>query len=134
MAPFGKYLSNQGFVPRPVLEEATQATAITDGAGVTFNTDTNPSEIADFTSGSGTGLEDMVLRCRKEGDAFGFEAASRALGKKPEAGEWKELGGTALALGKLWFAYRAYEKAEDQGGLDKVRQSMTRDEIEHPPR
>ena len=88
-----------------------------------------------FTRAEDTaGLEDMVLRCRKEGDAFGFEAASRALGKEPDAGEWKELGGTALALGKLWFAYRAYEKAEDQDGLDKVRQGMARDEIELPPR
>lgn len=80
------------------------------------------------------GLDEMAARCRKEGDLFGFEAASRALGREPEAGEWKELGGTALTLGKLWFAYRGYEKADDQEGLDKVRQRMARDEVELPPR
>lgn len=41
--------------------QTTQATAKTAGASVTWNEDTNPSEIIDFTSGSGTGLEGMIL-------------------------------------------------------------------------
>ena len=85
-------------------------------------------------AGDDSGLKEMALKCRKEGDAFGFEAASRALGVKPDAGDWRELGGTALSLGKLWFAYRAFEKAEDQEGLERVRRRMAEENIQVPPR
>lgn len=47
--------------PDPAVAEATQATAITAGSGVVFNTDANPSEIFDFTAGSGTALDGMIL-------------------------------------------------------------------------
>jgi hypothetical protein len=40
--------------PDSSISEATQATAITAGSGITFNTDTNPSEIFDFTTGVNT--------------------------------------------------------------------------------
>ena len=80
------------------------------------------------------GLKEMAHRCRKDGDAFGFAAASHALGTRPDTGDWKELGGTALALGKLWFAYRAFAKAEDQEGLEKVRQRMAEANVQVPPR
>jgi hypothetical protein len=85
-------------------------------------------------AGDTAGLEKMALRCLKDGDLFGFEAASRALGKEPEAGEWQELGNKALAHGKLWFSYRAFEKAEDHDGLEKVRRRMSEEGVEPPQR
>lgn len=47
--------------PDPAISEATQATAITAGSGALFNTDSNPSEIFDFTSGSGTLADGMII-------------------------------------------------------------------------
>ena len=41
--------------------QTTQATALTAGASVTWNEDTNPSEIADFTLGSGTLAVGMII-------------------------------------------------------------------------
>jgi hypothetical protein len=41
--------------------ETTQATALTAGSGITWNEDTNPSELFDFTSGSGTLAVGMIL-------------------------------------------------------------------------
>lgn len=41
--------------------ETTQATAISAGSGITWNEDANPSEIFDFTGGSGTLLAGMIL-------------------------------------------------------------------------
>jgi hypothetical protein len=41
--------------------QTTQATAKTDGSGITWNEDTNPSELIDFTTGSGTLAVGMVL-------------------------------------------------------------------------
>ncbi len=40
--------------PDPAIAQANQATAISAGSGITFNTDTNPSEIFDFTTGVNT--------------------------------------------------------------------------------
>jgi len=45
----------------PDIVQTTQATALTAGAGITWNEDTNPSEIFDFTLGSGTLLVGMEL-------------------------------------------------------------------------
>lgn len=47
--------------PDANIVQQTQATAITDGAGVTWNEDTNPSELFDFTLGSGTQLDGMII-------------------------------------------------------------------------
>jgi len=41
--------------------QTTQATALTDGSGVVWNEDTNPSELFDFTLGSGTLAVGMIL-------------------------------------------------------------------------
>lgn len=41
--------------------QTTQATALTDGAGIVWNEDTNPSELFDFTLGSGTLAVGMIL-------------------------------------------------------------------------
>lgn len=41
--------------------QATQATAITDGAGIVWTEDTNPSDLIAYTGGSGTALADMII-------------------------------------------------------------------------
>jgi len=41
--------------------QTTQATALSDGSGITWNEDTNPSEIFEFTSGSGTAAVGMII-------------------------------------------------------------------------
>lgn len=43
------------------ISQTTQATAITDGSGIVWNEDANPSELFDFTLGSGTALAGMIL-------------------------------------------------------------------------
>lgn len=58
------------------------------------------------------------------GDAFAYEAAHKALGRAPSQAEWVGLGEKALAAGMLWFAYRAFEKADHQEGLERSRREM----------
>jgi len=41
--------------------QTTQATALTDGSGITWSEPTNPTELVDFTSGSGTLAVGMIL-------------------------------------------------------------------------
>lgn len=41
--------------------QTTQATALTDGSGIVWAEDANPSEVFDFTLGSGTALAGMIL-------------------------------------------------------------------------
>jgi len=41
--------------------QTTQATAISNGSGITWNEDTNPSELFDFSSGSGTLADGMII-------------------------------------------------------------------------
>jgi len=43
------------------ISQQTQATAITDGSGIVWSEDTNPSELFDFTLGSGTSLDGMII-------------------------------------------------------------------------
>jgi len=43
------------------ISETTQATALTNGSGITWNEDTNPSELFAFTAGSGTLAVGMIL-------------------------------------------------------------------------
>jgi hypothetical protein len=38
--------------------------------------------------------------------------------------EWVGVGETALTAGLLWFAYRAFEKADHQDGLERTRAAM----------
>lgn len=41
--------------------QTTQATALSDGSGITWNEDANPSSVIDYTAGSGTLLVGMIL-------------------------------------------------------------------------
>jgi tetratricopeptide (TPR) repeat protein len=70
------------------------------------------------------GIGEVAAAARAAGDAFAYEAALKALGKTPAAPEWVALGETALAAGMLWFAYRAFEKADSQEGLERARRAM----------
>jgi hypothetical protein len=70
------------------------------------------------------GIEEVAAAGRAAGDAFAYEAAHKALGRVPSPAEWVALGETALASGMLWFAYRAFEKADSQDGLERVRRAM----------
>lgn len=70
------------------------------------------------------GMEKVLEESRRVGDYFSFEAALKALGRVATREEWENLGETALKSGQLWFAYRAFEKADDQTGLKKVREQM----------
>jgi len=76
-------------------------------------------------AGDRDGMESVLEESRRVGDTFTFEAALRALGSEASKEEWGALGRQALENGRLWFAYRAFEKADDQPGLDKVRASMS---------
>lgn len=75
-------------------------------------------------AGDTAGVTEVMGAARAAGDAFTFEAALKALGKKAQAAEWVEVGETALAAGRLWFAYRAFEKADFQEGLERTRREM----------
>jgi hypothetical protein len=70
------------------------------------------------------GIGEVAAAARAAGDAFAYEAAFKALGKSPAAPEWVTLGETALAAGMLGFAYRAFEKADHQDGLERTRRAM----------
>jgi len=75
-------------------------------------------------AGDTAGLSQVVEAAREAGDAFTFEAALKALGRKAQPSEWVAVGETALAGGLLWFAYRAFEKADSQEALERVRKEM----------
>ena len=75
-------------------------------------------------AGDTSGIGEVAEAARAAGDAFAFEAALKALGKTPVPPEWVALGETALAAGMLWFAYRAFEKADHQDGLERARRAM----------
>lgn len=66
------------------------------------------------------GLEKIVRLARESGDTFFFERAVRALGREPDAAEWKELGDIAAARGKEVFAYQAHMRA----GIDVRRPTI----------
>lgn len=76
-------------------------------------------------AGDTAGIEQVREAARRFGDAFSFEAALRALGQTAPQADWVTVGETALTAGRLWFAYRAFEKAENQDGLERTRREMT---------
>lgn len=78
------------------------------------------------------GLEKVLDAARREGDAFSFEAALRALDRSVAHEEWARIGETALGAGRLWFAYRAFEKADNQAGLERTRREMAAAGIQPP--
>jgi hypothetical protein len=77
------------------------------------------------------GMADVLEESRRRGDAFTFEAALRALGRTASQKEWSEVGERAAAAGKFRFAWRAFEKAGDKAGLEKVRLALAAEE--RPP-
>ena len=83
-------------------------------------------------AGDREGMESVLEESRRVGDTFSFEASLRALGREASKEEWGALGKQALDKGRLWFAYRAFEKADDQPGLEKVRASMSDHDIVPP--
>jgi hypothetical protein len=83
-------------------------------------------------AGDREGMERVLEESRRVGDTFSFEASLRALGREASKEEWGALGKQALENGRLWFAYRAFEKADDQSGLEKVRASMNDHGITSP--
>ena len=75
-------------------------------------------------AGDAPGLAQVEEAARRSGDSFSLEAALKALGKTATPAEWAAVGETALGAGLLWFAYRAFEKADNQGGLERTRREM----------
>ena len=75
-------------------------------------------------AGDTAGLAQLAEAARAAGDTFSFEAALRAQGKAPTPGEWVALGETALHAGPAMFAYRSFEKADHQEGLERTRREM----------
>jgi hypothetical protein len=75
-------------------------------------------------AGDTAGLAQVEAAARSTGDAFSLEAALKALGRTATPAEWAAVGETALGAGLLWFAYRAFEKADDQDGLERTRREM----------
>jgi hypothetical protein len=76
-------------------------------------------------AGDTAGLAQVDAAARAAGDSFSLEAALKALGKTAAPAEWIAVGETALAAGLLWFAYRAFEKADDQDRLERTRREMS---------
>jgi hypothetical protein len=70
------------------------------------------------------GLAHVEEAARRTGDAFSMETALKALGKTAAPADWAAVGETALEAGLLWFAYRAFEKADHQDGLERTRREM----------
>ncbi len=75
-------------------------------------------------AGDTVGLAQVDEAARRAGDAFNVVAALKALGKTATPAEWVAVGETALGAGLLWFAYRAFEKADNQDGLERTRKEM----------
>jgi hypothetical protein len=75
-------------------------------------------------AGDSAGLAQVEAAARSAGDTFSLVAALKALGKTPTSAEWAAIGETALNAGMLWFAYRAFEKADNQDGLERTRTAM----------
>lgn len=75
-------------------------------------------------AGDDKGMRRVLAESRSLGDSFTFDAALRVLGKTASRSEWKEVGEKAFEAGRLWFSYRAFEKADYQEGLEKVRAAM----------
>lgn len=75
-------------------------------------------------AGDEAGIVQVLEAARRVGDAFSFEAALKTLRRAAAAEEWVRIGETALGSGQIWFAYRAFEKADHQPGLERVRREM----------
>jgi len=75
-------------------------------------------------AGDSPGLAQVEAAARRAGDTFSLVPVLKALGKTASAVEWVALGETALQAGMLWFAYRAFEKADNQDGLERTRTAM----------
>jgi hypothetical protein len=75
-------------------------------------------------AGDTASLAEAEAAARSSGDTFSLVQALKALGKSATPAEWVAVGETALAAGLLWFAYRAFEKADSQDGLDRTRTAM----------
>jgi len=75
-------------------------------------------------AGDSAGLARAEEAARRAGDSFSLVAALKSLGKTATPGEWVAIGETALQAGMLWFAYRAFEKADNQDGLERTRAAM----------
>ncbi|HWR97996.1 MAG TPA: hypothetical protein VN317_06195 [Candidatus Methanoperedens sp.] len=75
-------------------------------------------------AGDSAGIGEVAEAARAAGDVFACEAALKALGQAQAPAQWVVLGETALAAGMLWFAYRAFEKADHQDGLERARRAM----------
>jgi hypothetical protein len=75
-------------------------------------------------AGDAAGIAQVEEAARRAGDTFSLVAAHRALGKTATPGEWVAIAETALQAGMLWFAYRAFEKADNQDGLERTRSAM----------
>ena len=75
-------------------------------------------------AGDTAGLAQVDEAARRSGDAFTLVAALKALGKNATPAEWVTIGETALKAGMLWFAYRSFEKADNQDGLERTRTAM----------
>jgi len=75
-------------------------------------------------AGDSAGLALVEEAARRAGDTFSLVPALKALGKTATPAEWIAIGETALTAGMLWFAYRAFEKADNQDGLERTRAAM----------
>lgn len=75
-------------------------------------------------AGDSAGLARVEEAARRAGDSFSLVAVLKALGKTATPVEWVAIGETALQAGMLWFAYRAFEKADNQDGLERARAAM----------
>lgn len=75
-------------------------------------------------AGDTAGLARVEEAARRTGDSFTLVAVLKALGKSPTPVEWVAIAETALQAGLLWFAYRAFEKADNQEGLERTRTAM----------
>jgi len=91
------------------------------------------SDCIDFFEKAGyvEGLIQLKEKSAADGDYFLYSRLAKILQDSPSPEEWTRLGDKALELGKLLFASRAYERAENRekaAQVEKLLQQLSQEQ------
>ncbi len=67
-------------------------------------------------------LKALLSRTIEEGDVFLFQKIHKLLESSPSNEQWERLGEAALKLGKLEFAAKAFENANNKERLKEINE------------